>query len=64
MTEHASAALRLVRDAALIAQDVDAELHRLIREAHDAGEAVTRIAEKAGVARQTVYNILGRESSA
>lgn len=57
--EHRLAAAGAARVEAETARlETGATLRRVVREAHDAGWPKTRIAEVAGVSRQTIHDIL------
>lgn len=63
MAEHAIVALRFAATRRRRAEEerhaAAAELRQRVRDAHDAGVAITQIAREAGISRQAVYEMLG-----
>ena len=53
---------RYVRDAAIAARAAEANLHRRIRAAAEAGVSVEEIAEDSGLSPRRVRAVLGRSS--
>lgn len=43
--------------------DADAALHALVQEALQAGTPKTEVARRAGLSRQTIYNLIGRSDA-
>ncbi len=47
--------------ADIVRRSATAELHKRIYAAHEGGVSITRIARDAGLSRQSVYELLGRQ---